>query len=190
MCIMHANHVLVLAGSVRPARRSLAIANWVAGMAGGISGPAFRVVDILDLGLGLGDEPGMAALGGYTRPTTCAWSEMVTAAAGVTIVTPQYNWGYPAPLKNAIDHLYHEWRDKPVLVITYGSRGGDKCAAQLKQVLGGMHVRLCEAMPGLMLARARIEADDGQVEPAIDFAAQAGEVTEALEALVASTSGA
>jgi NAD(P)H-dependent FMN reductase len=40
-------------------------------------------------------------------------------------VSPQYNWGYPAPLKNAIDHLYKEWLGKPAVIVTYGGHGGD-----------------------------------------------------------------
>ncbi len=43
---------------------------------------------------------------------------------------PQYNWGYPAVLKNALDYLYREWRDKPASFITYGTRGGTKAAEQ------------------------------------------------------------
>lgn len=46
----------------------------------------------------------------------------------------QYNWGYPAALKNALDYLYHEWLGKPAVIITYGTRGGGKAAAQLQQV--------------------------------------------------------
>lgn len=46
----------------------------------------------------------------------------------------QYNWGYPAALKNAIDYLYHEWKGKPAAIVSYGTRGGGKAAAQLQQV--------------------------------------------------------
>jgi len=56
-------------------------------------------------------------------------------------VLPQYNWGYPASLKNAIEHLYHEWRDKPAAVVSYANRGGGKAATQLKQVLQGVHMQ-------------------------------------------------
>ena len=94
------------------------------------TGLAFRIVDLETLGLALDDEPAMPALGRYTRETTRAWSDLVTAAAGVVIVTPQYNWSVPAPLKNAIDHLYREWKGKPALLVTYGGHGGDKCEAE------------------------------------------------------------
>ena len=46
----------------------------------------------------------------------------------------QYNWGYPAVLKNAIDYLYHEWKGKPAAIVSYGGHGGGKGAAQLHQV--------------------------------------------------------
>lgn len=46
----------------------------------------------------------------------------------------QYNWGYLAALKNAIDFLYHEWKGKPAVIISYGTRGSGKAAEQLKQV--------------------------------------------------------
>ena len=182
---MHTHSYLVVAGSTRPLRRSPAIAGWVATMGEGACGGDFQVVDLHDLGLGLADEPGIPALGIYTQATTQRWSDMVQAARGMVFVSPQYNWGYPAPLKNAIDHLYREWRDKPAQIITYGSQGGGKCAAQLREVLGGLGLNLTAAMPALRLARTRIEADDGEVEPETDFAAQREEVAEALQELAA-----
>ena len=185
MCAMHANHYLVVGGSTRPMRRSPAIAQWVAGLGAEICDTAFRVIDIRELQLGLDDEPGIPAMGRYVCESTRNWSDIVSAAKGVVFVTPQYNWGYPAPLKNAIDHLYKEWHGKPALIVTYGSRGGGLCAAQLRAVLGGMEVKLTDAMPALRLARERIEADDGQVDPDQDFADQRDEVKAALLELTA-----
>jgi len=42
------------------------------------------------------------------------FAEKIKSADGVIIVTPEYNGGYPASLKNAIDLLYKEWKRKPV----------------------------------------------------------------------------
>lgn len=58
-----------------------------------------------------------------------------------SFVVLQYNWGYPAPLKNAIDFLYHEWKGKPVSCVTCGTRGGAKGALQLHGVLDGIRMR-------------------------------------------------
>lgn len=181
---MDANTFLVIAGSTRPNRRSVVIAKWVAQTGRDETSEAFRVIDLRDLDLGFADEPGIPAAHAYTQASTQRWSEIVHAAAGVVFVTPQYNWGYPAPLKNAIDHLYREWRDKPGLIVSYGGHGGDKCAAQLRIVLTCVHMRLAEASPALVLNRARIEANDGAVDPATDFRDQASNVVRGLEQLV------
>jgi NAD(P)H-dependent FMN reductase len=188
MCAMHTNTYLVVGGSTRPMRRSPVIANWVATLGCEVSGASFRAIDLLDLELHLDDEHGIPAMGGYIHETTRRWSELVSSAEGVVFVTPQYNWGYPAPLKNAIDRLYREWRDKPALIVTYGSQGGGKCAVQLREVLGGMGLRLTSAMPGLRLARERIEANDAEVDPDRDFDSQREELKDALRELVALSS--
>ena len=182
---MHTHHYLVIAGTTRPLRRSPAVAQWIAGLGEGVADAEFRVVDLQDLGLGLDDDPGIPAIGAYVRETTRAWSKLVSAAAGVVFVTPQYNWGYPAPLKNAIDHLYREWKGKPALIVTYGGHGGGRCAGQLREVLTGMNLNLTTTMPALHLARARIEADDGVVEPHVDFENHLEELRVALRELIA-----
>ncbi len=182
---MHTNSYLVIAGSTRPTRRSPVIANWVADLGGELGDAPFKVVDLRDLGLGLDDEPDIPAAGApYASAATRRWSDLVQAAKGVVIVTPQYNWGYPAPLKNAIDHLYREWRGKPLLIVTYGGHGGGRCGAQLREVFGGMKVALADAMPALTLARERIEANDGRIDPATEFAAHLDELTTGLLELV------
>ncbi|WWC64860.1 uncharacterized protein I303_107474 [Kwoniella dejecticola CBS 10117] len=78
----------------------------------------------------------------YSDPSIQKWSETVEGWDGVLILTPQYNWGYPAPLKNALDHLYHEWTGKPFALITLGGHGGSKVHDQLLTVLeGGLKMR-------------------------------------------------
>jgi len=55
-------------------------------------------------------------------------------------------------LKNAIDHLYHEWRDKPAVIVTYGGHGGTKCSEQLKQVAGAVKMSVAATTPALVTA--------------------------------------
>ena len=74
----------------------------------------------------------------YDHAHTRAWSAEVQSHDAFIFVTPQYNWGYPAVLKNAIDYLYHEWKGKPAMIVSYGGHGGGKCNAQLRQVLCGV----------------------------------------------------
>jgi len=79
----------------------------------------------------------------YPSQQTQSFSSLITSSSAVIILTPQYNWGYPGALKSAIDNLYFEWKDKPILLITYGGHGGGKCADQLRQVLeGAVHAKV------------------------------------------------
>lgn len=79
------------------------------------------------------------------RFSTICWTcHRVAAIDGFLFVFPQYNRGYPAALKNALDFLYVEWRNKPASVFTYGTRGGGKGAQQLITVLHGLHMNVLE----------------------------------------------
>ncbi|WP_121353696.1 NADPH-dependent FMN reductase [Flavisolibacter nicotianae] len=61
------------------------------------------------------------------------FAERITKADGVIIVTPEYNGGYPAALKNAIDLLYPEWKRKPIGIATVsaGAFGGSQVGPSL-----------------------------------------------------------
>ena len=54
----------------------------------------------------------------YPLPEVLDFSEKIKKADGVIIVTPEYNGGYPASLKNVVDLLYDEWRRKPIAIST------------------------------------------------------------------------
>lgn len=62
------------------------------------------------------------------------FSEKIKSADGVIIVTPEYNGGYPASLKNVIDLLRPEWRRKPVAISTIsdGMFGGTQVITSLQ----------------------------------------------------------
>jgi NAD(P)H-dependent FMN reductase len=94
--------------------------------------------------VGLG-QPLEAALRQYEHEHTRLWSKCVGGHDGFVFVLPQYSWGYPAPLKHALDFLYCEWHDRPATSVTYGTRGGNKAAAQFHGVLEGLHMRPLES---------------------------------------------
>jgi NAD(P)H-dependent FMN reductase len=58
----------------------------------------------------------------------------VAEADGYIIVSPEYNHGYPAVLKNAFDAIYPEWNNKPVGFVSYGNAGGARAVEQLRLV--------------------------------------------------------
>jgi len=174
-------NLLLIMGSVRAGRRCPQIASWVRGLAEQSAKLNFEIIDLRDWTLPASDEPGMPAQGKYTQEHTCNWSAKVAGTDGVVIVTPQYNWGYPAPLKNALDHLYNEWSNKPLAIVTYGGHGGGKCGTQLRQIAEGLKMRLVTTMPAITIARERIENDTQQsAEEMVPFEA---EVVQAMREL-------
>ncbi|UGT60027.1 NADPH-dependent FMN reductase [Nocardia asteroides] len=65
----------------------------------------------------------------------------LVAADAFVLVTSEYNHGYPAALKNAIDSAKHEWRGKPVGFVSYGGvSGGLRAVEQLRQVVAEVHM--------------------------------------------------
>jgi NAD(P)H-dependent FMN reductase len=133
--------IAVVVGSTRPTRICPDIAEWVKQAAEEASPLRYELIDLALVNLPFLDEPLKAALGEYKHEHTRAWSRLVSSFEGFVFVFPQYNWGYPAPLKNALDFLYHEWHKRPAACVTYGTRGGSKAAQQLLGVLEGLHMR-------------------------------------------------
>lgn len=74
-------------------------------------------------------------------PGVLDFAKKINAADGVVIITPEYNGGYPASLKNAIDVLYDEWYRKPVAICTVsiGAFGGSQVITSLQFSLWKIH---------------------------------------------------
>jgi NAD(P)H-dependent FMN reductase len=132
--------LMVILGSTRQGRRGEVVAKWALGAAGQDGRLEMDYVDLRELNLPFFDEPEspftMRDAGrGYTHPEGEAWAQRVAKAEGFLIVTPEYNHGYPAVLKNALDWVGREWGDKPVAFVSYGNiTGGVRAVEQLRQV--------------------------------------------------------
>jgi NAD(P)H-dependent FMN reductase len=139
----------VVVGSTRPRRICNAIAHWVLGIASEDASLDCSLIDLAEVDLPFLDEPLMAALGQYEHEHTKRWSRLVRSFDGFIFVMPQYNWGYTAVLKNALDFLYAEWHGKAAATVTYGSHGGGKGADQLRSVLQALDMRIALTNPRL-----------------------------------------
>jgi NAD(P)H-dependent FMN reductase len=129
-------NLTIIIGSTRPGRAGAAIAQWFAARAKDHGGFDVTVVDLAEVDLPLLDEPNHPRLRQYTHQHTKDWSAIIDASDAFVIVTPEYNYGYPAALKNAIDYLHHEWLHKPVGFVSYGGvAAGTRAVQQLKQVV-------------------------------------------------------
>jgi NAD(P)H-dependent FMN reductase len=135
-------NLMIILGSTRPGRVGLPVARWFEQQAREHGGFEVALVDLAELDLPLLDEPKHPRLQDYAHDHTRRWSEMVQTADAFVLVTSEYNHSYPAPLKNAIDYLHHEWVDKPVGFVSYGGvAAGTRALQALKPVVTvlGMH---------------------------------------------------
>jgi len=153
--------LLVVACSTRPSRVGLPIAEWTAERAR--ADGRFEVVfaDLAALNLPLMDEPHHPRLRKYQHEHTRRWSETVFGASAFIFVTPEYNHGYPAPLKNAIDYLHEEWKFKPAALVSYGGMaGGTRAVQAIKPVLDCL--RMVPIYEGLNIAFIHDFLKDGR----------------------------
>jgi NAD(P)H-dependent FMN reductase len=153
------DRVAVVIGSTRPTRICPGIAEWVREVAQEQSALRYELIDLAEVNLPFLDEPLKAALQEYEHEHTRTWSRLISSYSSFVFVFPQYNWGYPAPLKNALDFLYYEWHDKPAASVTYGTRGGNKGAAQFHGVLEGVHMRPLEDRIEIVITDEDVDED-------------------------------
>jgi NAD(P)H-dependent FMN reductase len=145
--------IAVVTGSTRPGRNNLAVAQWVYDHAKAQKrlDVEFELVDIVDYNLPLLDEPMPPSTGQYLHPHTKAWSERIKGFDAYVFVTPEYNHGMSASLKNAVDYLHGEWADKAAGFVSYGSTGGARAVEQLRLVLASLEVATVRAQVMLSL---------------------------------------
>jgi NAD(P)H-dependent FMN reductase len=81
-------------------------------------------------------------------PAAVDFAAKISAADGIIIVTPEYNGGYPASLKNVVDLLYVEWKKKPIAISTVsdGMFGGTQVLVGLQFTLWKMGIWTVPAM--------------------------------------------
>jgi NAD(P)H-dependent FMN reductase len=125
-------HIAILSSSVRAGRKSHRVALYFKHYLESNNLATSELLDLKEYNFPIFDE----GLRYQKNPTSAMllFSERIHSADGVIIVTPEYNGGYPASLKNAIDFLYEEWHRKPVAISTVsdGSFGGTQVITSLQ----------------------------------------------------------
>jgi len=122
--------IAIIVGSTRPGRNGAAVASWVHRQAAARTAASYEIVDLDEVNLPLLDERIPALLGSYEHQHTKDWSMTVDRADAFVFVTPEYNYGFNAVLKNAIDFLHQEWQHKPVGFVSYGGVAAGTRAVQ------------------------------------------------------------
>jgi NAD(P)H-dependent FMN reductase len=140
----------IIIGSTRPGRVGTSVAAWIAERAVEHGGFDVQVTDLAELNLPLMDEPNHPRLRQYTHQHTRDWSALVDGSDAFVFVAPEYNHGFSAAIKNAIDYLSGEWAHKPVGIVSYGGvSAGLRAAQMLKPVLSA--VKLVPVVDAVMI---------------------------------------
>jgi NAD(P)H-dependent FMN reductase len=140
----------VVIASTRPTRIGHHVAEWVVERVP--SDLDLTVHDLREWDLPFLDEPGQPADGNYVHEHTKRWCAAMTATDALVLVMPEYNRGYSAPLKNAIDYLYAEWEGMPVGCVGYGWYGASYAKSALRQTLERVKMVVVDG-PGLVLGK-------------------------------------
>ena len=125
-------HIAIISASVRTGRRSHRVALYFQNYFKENNIASTEIIDLKEYNFPVFDE--RLRYQKNPTPQMLDLSERVKAADGILIVTPEYNGGYPAALKNAIDLLYDEWRRKPIAIaaVSDGDFGGTQVITSLQ----------------------------------------------------------
>jgi NAD(P)H-dependent FMN reductase len=127
--------ISVIVGSTRQGRFSEKPAQWIFQQLKNRAGIDAQLLDLRDFPMPFFDQPMPPAMPGrppYENEVVKKWTAEIARSDGFIIVTPEYNYGPSAVLKNALDWVYPEWNHKAVAFVSYGSAMGARGIQQLR----------------------------------------------------------
>lgn len=129
--------IAVILGSIRGIRRGGRVAKWLMSQLSNYKNIEVELLDLLDYPLPFFNEENSpeGLKGNYTNEVAKKWAAKVGEADAFILITPEYNHGTSAVLKNALDWVYCEWNKKPVAFVSYapGAGAGIRAVEQLRQ---------------------------------------------------------
>src|ERR1700733_12194045 len=128
--------ISVIIGSTREGRFSEKPAQWILQQLQKHDGVEARLLDLRDFPMPFFDQalpPGMPGRAPYENEVVKRWTAAIAASDGFVFVTPEYNYGAPAVLKNALDWVYPEWNRKAAAFVSYGAAAGARSVQQLRE---------------------------------------------------------
>lgn len=128
--------IKIILGSTREGRFSEKPGRWILKEAQKLADVKAELLDLRDYKIPFlkSSIPPSMAQGKYEDAMIQKWSEKINEGDAFIVVTPEYNHGYPAVLKNALDVIYPEWNRKPIGFVSYGGAMGARSVEQLRQV--------------------------------------------------------
>src|ERR1700756_1875000 len=128
--------ISVIVGSTREGRFSEKPAKRILQLLQKCEGVDARLLDLRDFPMPFFDQPATPAMPGrppYENEVVKKWTAEIARSDGFIFVTPEYNYGPSAVLKNALDWVYPEWNRKAAAFVSYGSVAGARSVQQLRE---------------------------------------------------------
>lgn len=131
----------IITSTNRDVSLGIKVADWIYDLAIKHSSFDVELLDLKVIDLPFTNEPNHPRLKNYQYEHTKKWSAMIESGDAFIIVLGEYNFGFPAPIKNAIDYLFQEWQDKTVAFVSYGGiSAGLRSTQMLKQVISALNM--------------------------------------------------
>jgi NAD(P)H-dependent FMN reductase len=157
--------IAVIIASTRESRFAETVGRWFVGEVSQLDAAELDVIDLRELELPAVQAADHPKNRRYSDAVG-AYAARVAAADGFAFVTPEFNHGYPAPLKAALDAVYSEWAAKPATFVSYGGAGGGiRAVEQLRQVLIELHVVPIRDAIALPMARQLFDDNGALNDP-------------------------
>jgi NAD(P)H-dependent FMN reductase len=126
----------IISSTVRPGRKGPIVTKWIADIARQDDNFGVEILDLGDINLPMMNEPNHPSLKKYEHEYTKWWSAKIDEADAFIFVTAEYDYNYPAPLRNALEYLHHEWGYKAAGIVSYGGvSAGTRALNSLKNDL-------------------------------------------------------
>lgn len=124
----------IILGSTREGRFGDKPARWIGDIAGRRTDLSFELIDLRDYALPFFEEQMSPVYAAPRNPVAQRWAAKLAGLDGFIVVTPEYNHGPSAVLKNALDYAYKEFNRKPVGFVGYGGVGAARSIEHLRMV--------------------------------------------------------
>jgi NAD(P)H-dependent FMN reductase len=132
----------IIIASTRPGRVGEPVATWFQGVAQVHGGFTVEMVDLAEVNLPLVDDPDHLQLGDQRPEPRPEWAARLTRADAYVFVVPEYDYGFNAAVKNAVDYLRAEWAGRPVGFVSYGGvAAGSRAVGMLTQVVRALRMQ-------------------------------------------------
>lgn len=162
--------ISVIIGSTREERFSEKPAHWIFNQLKKKVGIEAKLLDLRDFPMPFFDQPLPPAMPGrqpYEHEVVKKWTAEIARSDGFIFVTPEYNHGYPAVLKNALDWVYPEWNRKACAFVSYGSVLGGRSIEQLRQVAVELQLAPIRASVHIPVSTFMMQFTGGDVNAAL-----------------------